>query len=232
MPQTNALQPEPPLVPYRTPGTLQRVRAELEKSDLVNWTSIAVKLGIGIPLCLLGPLLVTAILKFSERAWEADVFPRFGLLLLIVSLLLLPLLFWLDRRTNGQFFAEAHVGETDLGRAHSRGEWELRQTEALSRAYTEIALTGPRLTREAFEQLRGKPMMDQPLRMVAAEVAAELYDAGEGVAVKSLLRPDRPAGVLLPAIRHLKRLDWVGLSAKRDRIWLSSVCRERLRQAG
>lgn len=65
--------------------------------------------------------------------------------------------------------------------------------------------------------------------MLAAEVAIDLLDAGEGLPIRKLVRPDRPEAVLLGAVDYLVRCNWADTSSRRDRVWLTSPARERLR---
>jgi hypothetical protein len=94
--------------------------------------------------------------------------------------------------------------------------------------YLEFALTGPRLLWEAIDSLRGRAPVDQGLRALAAGIVVELLDAGEGKQVRELARPDRPAPDVQRAVNYLVRRNWIGISSRRDRVWLGSDVRERL----
>jgi hypothetical protein len=65
---------------------------------------------------------------------------------------------------------------------------------------------------------------------LAAEVVADLLEAGEGLPVRRLLRPDRQAAQLHCAIQYLVRRDWAGVSRRRDRVWLLTPIVQRLQR--
>jgi hypothetical protein len=72
------------------------------------------------------------------------------------------------------------------------------------------------------------PQVHQPVRVLAAEVAVELLDAGGGVQVKRLVRAGRSQAEVQWAIRYLQSRGWADVSRARDRAWLSTPTRDRL----
>jgi hypothetical protein len=221
---------EPPLtnpLPYARPTTLQRVLRELDAADRLSWTFFATKLAIGVPLCLVGPAFVTLLIKSIERNAGARLLPGFLATFCLVTLVLFPLMLWYERRTAGEFLSDAVRGEpTD--RPSSYGEYELRTTKLAWTAYVEIALTGPRLAWEVVDGSRGRSRVDPVERQLAAEIVADLFDAGQGVPTKTLFKPGRHPKQVVAAVEYLARREWIGTSKTRDRIWLSSPARERL----
>jgi hypothetical protein len=139
-----------------------------------------------------------------------------------------PLLLLLEFRTRGGFFSDSLQGETSPFTASSYGEFRLQSAKLAWLGYTEVALTGPRLVLEAVEALRGRTPMDAPLRLAAAEIVVDLFDAGEGRPVQQLVRSDRPPAVVWRAVSYLARREWVGVSTRRDRVWLATPVRHRL----
>ena len=216
-----------PAVDYARPVTVQHILRELVASEAVETSGVLMKFVIGLPLCLFGPLLITAIAKSIEAKWDGHVLPGFAVSSSAVALVLVPLMFWYERRTRGEFYGEALRGES-VERASSRGEYEMRNTTRAWIAFVEIALTGPRLVLEACDAARGRTRCGQAERTLAAEIVADLFEAGRGVPSKSLFKPGRPPRDVVSAVDSLTRLDWVGTSKARDRIWLSSRARAKL----
>jgi hypothetical protein len=223
---------QPTVIPYRTPlaGGVreQRVLNELIKSETLGWAAVAGKIALGLPPCLFGPLVVAAVAKIVESKWEANVLPGFLATWLLLTAVLLPLLMALERRTRGEFLSDAVRGETSPLAASSYGEYQLQSARFLGTAYTELALLGPRLLWDVIDWMRRRPASDTDLRATAAAIVVELLDAGQGLVVRQLVRPDRPPADVLRAIQYLLSRDWIGTSKARDRVWLLSPTRDRL----
>jgi len=221
-----------PTIDYRSPATgshrIQRVVGELSADEKLGAASVGVKLLLGVPLCLLGPLFVTALLSSIEYRAHGEWLPGFGMTFLLVTAVLVPLLMLLERRTRGQFLSDSVKGESTPWSASSYGEYELQSAKLAWIGYVEVALTGPRLVLEAVGSLRGRKPVDPPLRVAAAEIAVELFDAGEGMPLQQLVRQDRPPAYVWRAVSYLARREWVGISSRRDRVWLATPVRERL----
>lgn len=222
----------PAVLDYRTPGAAptldQRILQELLLDESLGRTAIAGKLAIGLPLCLVGPLFVTMILKAVEIKWAAEVLPGFFYLLALTSLVVVPLLFWLEHRSRGSFLSDAMQGETSPLQATSYGEYALGRERFGWIAWTEIALLGPRLCLEVLRSTAAEKPVGSHTRTVAAQIVVELLEAGEGLEVRRVLRPDGPVADVRPAIAYLVARDWIGLSRQRDRLWLLSQRRQRL----
>jgi hypothetical protein len=225
--------PHPPkIIAYRSPVTrdakAQRILNELITSESLGWAAAIGKLALGVPLCLLGPLLITVVAKVIEFKWGADVLPGFLLTWFLVTAVLVPLLMWLERRTHGEFFSDAVRGETSPFDASSYGEYQLQSAKVLGTAYTELALLGPRLLWAFIDWIMQRPGADASVRATAAAIVVDLLQAGQGLAIRELIRPDRQKVDVLRAIKYLVSRDWVGTSRQGDRVWLSTPVRERL----
>jgi hypothetical protein len=200
----------------------------LAAADSLDWAAAAGKLALGLPLCLVAPCLFTVLLKVILHRWGGDWLPGFWVSLLLVSLVVVPMLMLTERRTRGEFLNESLEGQSNPFAASSYGEYQVESTRFMATSFTEVALQGPRLLWGFIDTVRGKPAGDATLRAAAAGVVVELFDAGQGLPVKPLLRPDRPPPVLDRVIRYLLKLDWIGVSGARDRVWLLTPARERL----
>jgi hypothetical protein len=206
---------------------VQTVTQLLARGEAMGMAAAYGKLALGVVLTLIGPLLLTTIIIAIglKTRWDT---PSFGLTFSLACLVLVPLLLWYERRTRGEFLTDAVRGETSPLDASSYGEYELQKAKMAWTAYVETALLGPRLLWHVYDWARGTPAADQPVRMLAAELAVELYDANEGVQVKRLVHAGRSPTDVHLAIRYLASRQWVDTSRARDRVWLTSPTRERL----
>jgi hypothetical protein len=202
--------------------------SELVKLESLSWAAAIGKLALGIPLCLLGPFLVAAVVKSIELRAGGGVLPSFPAMWAVATVVLVPLLMWLERRTRGEFYAESVRGETSPLEASSYGEYQLQSTKFLWTAYTEIALLGPRLLWAFIDWAMQRPVANPEVRVAAAQVVVELFNAGQGVPLRQLVQPGRPPEAVNGAIRYLLARDWVGTSKRGDRVWLLTPVRERL----
>lgn len=207
---------------------LQRVQEELAKADVLGGAEIAIKLLVGIPLCLLGPLICVGILKGVEYRFRGHWLPGFGSTFFVVCLVIIPVLLWLERRSRGEFYADAVRGEGSPFDASSYGEYRLQSAKLLWIGYAELALTGPRLLWDVNDAIRGGVPMDQSLRTAAAGIVIDLLDAGEGLPLAKLVRTDRSMANVAKATIYLQQKEWVGVSSSRDRVWLASDKRKHL----
>lgn len=227
-----ATRPAATPLEYRSPATgtprVQRLAHELKVAEALGGAAVATKLAVGVPLSLIGPFLIASFLFIIDRRVQADVLPGFGMTLLLACAVVVPWLMWLERRSRGEFFLDAVRGETTPLGASSYGEYELQSAKFGWYAWTEIALTGPRLLWEAIDSLRGHAPVDQGFRLVAAEVVVELLDAGEGLPLRKLVLPERPAAMAQRVVAYLVRCQWADVSSCKDRVWLTSPVRARL----
>ncbi|TMB85904.1 MAG: hypothetical protein E6J45_14705, partial [Chloroflexi bacterium] len=147
----------------------------LARREAMGMAAAYGKLALGLLLTLIGPFLVTLIVLGcvfrSRRAATALAAPSFAATFGLACLVVVPLLLWYERRTRGRFLDDAIQGES---RAFSYGEFELQKSKLAWTAYVETALLGPRLLWHVYEWARGTPDVDQPMRVLAAEVVVEL----------------------------------------------------------
>lgn len=203
------------------------VARELMLGESLSVASAVGKLAVGVPLCLVGPMFVTLIVGWADHRIGGGGL-GFWPTLLLHSLVLVPVLMWLERRTRGRFFEDAVQGESSPSSMGSYGGYELQSTKFLWTAYTEVALVGPRLVWGVIDWGRGRPPVDPAVRLAAADLVVELFDAAAGQQVRDLVRPDRPLAVLSSAIKYLRWRGWVDVAKRRDRVWLLSETRLRL----
>ena len=146
-------------------------------------------------------------------------------------LCVLPLLYWLELRTRGNFLtdelrAQGHSIEEGVRTLwSSRGE--LRQTGALYAMYVEIFLFGPRMTIDAVRRLTARLRVGRPPIPRAAEILMFLSIADGGVAVHGLSRGESPEE-LRRTLTYLRLHDWIDVGDHGRRAWLLSTARRRL----
>lgn len=233
-------QPRPPDTPsnketrltldYRTPKTanprVQHIMQQLLVAQSLSWVGIAIKLMLGIPLCLLGPLVLA--LSIGALAPHDTRVPGFAVVFFLSTLIVFPILLFIERRTNGRFLEDSLIRSSSYLPPSTagylvRGDW----TMLLLR--TEFILYGPRLIWSVIDSLRGNTSIDPTLRRAAAEIVVDLLDRGEAMSVRELIGPNTPGPVVSAALRLLQQIGWVDLSRQRDRAWLSSRIRSRLK---
>jgi hypothetical protein len=224
------LQQQPPTLDYRSPDTgahrVQRVMRELEAAETLGAASVGVKLLLGIPLCLLAPLVVTLILKRIEWEFRSEFLPGFEATFLLAAAVLVPVLMRLARRTDGQGVGSGMTAESSRYEVTATEGFRLRSPAMEWQVYLEIVLGGPRLIRSAIDAVSGKVAVDPPLRVVAAEIAIGLLEAGESRSLRELVRPNRPPRLVARAVHYLLRRDWLCISPGRDRVWLTTPARQ------
>jgi hypothetical protein len=201
---------------------------ELVRSQSLDLAGALVKLAIGVPLCLLGPLFVAVLIEPLVLRWGGRLLPSFGTIFLVLAAVLVPLLLWLERRTKGEYFADVMREESRTPPDSVSDEFQRRDTGLAWAFFTEIALLGPRLVWAFIDWLRGRPHGDAATRIAAAQIACELFAQGEGLPLSALVRPNRPPAQVAAAVRQLLATEWMGLSVHRDRVWLSSRTHDRL----
>ena len=222
-------------IDYRSPGVgahrVQAVAEMLARGEAIGMAAAWGKLAAGTVLTLVGPFLVSVIVRgvMYKRRW--DVAPPFAATFTLVCLVVVPLLMWYERYTRGRFLEDEFSGGIGYTRPSSYGEYEMQKMRFSYLMYVETALLGPRLLWHVYDWARGTPTVHQPVRVLAAEMTVELLDAGEGLPVKRLVHSDRTPGQVHWALRYLESRDWVGVSKARDRAWLCTPVREKLANA-
>lgn len=223
-------RPAPP--DYRNPlrggDKVAWIANELAKDEALGAAAASGKLALGLAMCLIGPAFVTAVAMDIESRWDWRSAPGFGVTFLVVAAILVPILMWLERRTRGEFLADAMRGQSNPLSASSYGEFCLEQNTVIFKVYTEIALLGPRLIWNFIDWMRGKPLVDAETRLEAARIVAVLYASDGASPIVDLITPEHPRSAVVRAIRYLLAKQWIDISARRDRIWLSSRVRQRL----
>jgi hypothetical protein len=217
--------------PRRVPmSALAAVEAALALAEAQRLGALALRLLAGAPACLLPPLLLTWLIRFILLGWGVTL-PS-GSLFLVISAVVLPILFWRSSRHRTDFFADAarNVGVPAGGawRAGSYGEWEMRSAELTLAGYAEVFFWGPNIVLDAIRAWRARSGTAPELRRQAAPLVLQLMAQEKAAAIADLAAFGAP---LPRIIRYLEAHDWIGIAAKRDRIWLLTDARQRLAAA-
>jgi len=217
--------------PLRGGDSIAWIANELAKDEALGAATASGKLALGLAMCLIGPAFVTIVAMDIESRWDWRAAPGFGVTFLVCAAILIPILMRLERRTRGEFLADAMRGQSNPLSASSYGEFCLERDRVTWFVYTEIALLGPRLVWNFIDWMRGRPLVDAQTRLEAARIVAALHASDAARPIAELIAPEHPQAAVARAIRYLLGKQWIDLSARRDRIWLSSRVRQRLASA-
>jgi hypothetical protein len=134
----------------------------------------------------------------------------YGVSFALAAITLVPLLFWIERRTR-------HTTPSDLLRCTSDGECELRRSSGL----LELLSWAPRRIISARERLSGTVSAAVTTEAIATINYLRHFDGGVGTDELPTIQP-------LPVLRYLVSRDWVGVSETGDRVWLLKDARRAL----
>src|SRR4051794_4310701 len=102
----------PDVLSYKSPHAATdertaRIVRHLRTRELGSFGRIVAGYALGVPLSFFAPALITRVLAGSPR--YGPLFPSVSSLAIfaVLSLLLVPLLFWYERRTRGEYFMDA-----------------------------------------------------------------------------------------------------------------------------
>src|SRR4051794_33417597 len=102
----------PDVLPYRSPHTatdnrMARIVRHLRGRELWGFGRIIAGYVLGVPLCFVAPALITPLFAGTSR--YGPLFPSVStsFIFTVLSLVLVPLLFWYEHRTRGEYFMDA-----------------------------------------------------------------------------------------------------------------------------
>ena len=185
----------------------------------------------GVPASFLAPLILASVAFGAARHFY--VLLGFWSMFAMLAAVLVPLIYWRASLHRTDFFhdAAARQGVTisNAYRANSYGEFELRQSLLSFAAWQELFFWGPYLVIEAL----GTWCADQSVllanRQRAVQIIHELITQEAGVAPVTLRQRDELDAQFDRALSYLAKNDWIDFSQRRDRVWLLTDARERLR---
>jgi hypothetical protein len=208
-----------------------------------RWVGVGVELALGIPLSLVGPVVMTGLIWFTVLSgFQRGI--SLWLLFGICVLVMVPLEYWTEMRSRGNFLEEAIGG----GRATASGVGgqlfldfaSMMCMSNTSMYYTyygrgadpagivELMLWGPRQVLSAIHNWRLMRRFREIDLGREGRILLCLMSASTGVKIDQLMLPKETRANLVPSIAYLAYYDWVGVAEAGDKVWLLSEGRERL----
>jgi hypothetical protein len=227
----------PEVIPYRSPRAAAdertaRIVRRLRMRELGGFARIVAGYALGVPLCFLAPAMITLLLTGSGGRYGPVLPPIVspGACFVVLSILMVPLLIWYERRTRGEYFMDAlrEWGGDDgpwFGGSIHRGV----DTEGPGAILLmELFLFGPRLVIGATRSLRERSRVRHVPLALAADVLLHLLRHDGGIPPAELRDVSTEATAVRDAILYLAFFDWVDLSKDRTRIWVLTDARKAL----
>lgn len=193
----------------------------------------------GTPLSFLGPLFLTVIVWFICRRWYpiegSDFQISFKLFFLGISLIVLPLLYHLEWRTNGTFRADlSNAVDVPAGTATSlyvagggvmAAGVMAANSRSIASALVEVFLGGPRLVLGGLCKQRFAKRLASARTVRTERVIEELLRRDKGIESTNLLQGDEKMEDLMPSLAYLSYFDWIGVGKGWAKVWLFSESR-------
>lgn len=176
----------------------------------------------GSLMSLLGPLCVATFmwLGFARGSGQMS----WGVCFAISVLIVVPLVFGIERLTRGSFLEDTAGNFTYSGSWFATG---LAGRGMLGVLLVEIWLWGPRMVFAAWDRFGKTQSSTNADRKVAAAIVCKLLAQEGGLPAVEVLE-GIPEIDSVPALAFLLCHDWVGISKDGSRIWLDSTARKLL----
>ena len=188
-------------------------------------------LGGGLMLMLVFGVVLAVVLKFlGFFVFGLDFSVTAWLILYLVALV--PFLVWTERRARGGFFTFAS-GDVDVTRDSDGDDYLLERGAAHLNSAVNALLWPPRAFVAGLHAVRGVP--ERGLDLVLPEAADTLtlmLTLDGGVKIKDLVPADADPMGLMPVLKWLDAHDYIGISTKGDRVWVSSPAKKRFVEEG
>ena len=213
----------PDVIPYRSPGrapptSLTGILHHLRLREQLRFARITLLFLLGIPLSFVAPAAI-AFLVARDSHW-LDVF-------LISTVVVIPLLYWYERRTRGEFAMDAlRSWSGGLASASSYGEHEMNRAAGEWILSVEILLFGPRLVMTAAQDLRERARLKQVPLVQVAHTLHRLVQSDHGMEPAALAAATDDIRGTLDAILYLVFHEWIDISKDRRRVWALSHSRK------
>lgn len=206
----------------------ERVYATMLKRHTVDPQLAWALIGGGVVILFIVGVVFAFILSILSAILFDDGF-GFRAWLLIYLVALVPLLIWQERRTRGGFFTFAQP-DVDLTRDRDNlGEYLLERSKSNATAIVEGFMWAPRAIFAGVRAIRG--IRETGLDLVlpeAADLLTLLLSLDGGVKIKDLAPPGQDPMQLMPTLKWLDAHDYIGISTRGDRVWVSTFAKKRL----
>lgn len=214
---------------YRSPQThehrVQKVLTELSQDEVIGLMTTILKVVVGVPLCFLLPLLVTAILKRGDYRFHVHALPDFGILFAVFSLIAIPILFWFQRHGKQQLLWDNLQYEPELPRYGNQVMWTAGHVFLL----LEVALFGPKLLWSVWDAFDTRGRIDPPTRTAAAALVVSMLEADRAFPISGFVSAQFTREEIISALKYLNQRGWITFSRKQDRVRLSSSVRKQFK---
>lgn len=226
------------------PIGLDTITRILDDRAATRRVSDAAQIGMGIPLCFVGPFFLGTILWFVAGALFRTWMP-WTTAFFIASVVVIPLLFRLERKTGGLYLSESVHAIRDRfpdaaplilgGRVGAGGmtgralATVIMNPEGVAAMFVEVFLAGPRMVLRGWSHRRLANALERVNRMRTAEAVSKLLSRTTGMSPEELVKEGETVSDVTPSLTWLSFYGWIGVSAKADRVFLFTESRETLR---
>lgn len=224
----------------------ETIRQELDERSESRRISDIARIVFGIPICFLGPLVISSILWFAYFMLFRSAL-SFSWFFLGLSGLMIPLLFRMERKTGGNYLGESMrvIGERYpdarpliysgyLGTASMTSlalATVIMNPGTTSTLIVEVFLTGPRMVLRGRSNRKLATALERVDKVRTAEVVSKMLSRVGGMPPGELLKDGETISDVLPSVTWLSFYGWIGVTAKVDRVFLFTESREALRAA-
>jgi hypothetical protein len=211
------------------------VASLLKRRDRLFHLKILGMLTLGLPLLFVAPGLLASFLDVCLTHAAVGNDHTWRLLLIACSVVVIPLLFWIELGTDGRFFEmqATFLGPADdypFAHLSSYGDYQMRQQEGAIIGFTEIMLFAPRLVLGALRPLRIRRVIGPVDVSLASHVLTTLLSNEQGLETVELLPPGRTPEQLQCALAYLAFHEWIGVAKDGRRTWALTETRQLLRK--
>jgi len=220
---------------------VQHVLWHFERRERLQRLKATALIAFGIPLSLLGPLILATMFWLAQGLAHRSFDLAFGLpwfhLFIALTIIMVPLLYLLELRTDSDYMTTVFrkrvtYGVSGIlaapGPAREVGAISsvFANPRTISSVFVEFFLAGPRMAIAGWRQGRLARRVRLAKRERAASIVALLLQRDSGVEIASLIDDGESADAVLPSVAYLKFHRWVAVGEEYKRIWLHSESRE------
>jgi hypothetical protein len=228
------------------PIGIETIRRHLDERAELRRRTEAMQIALGIPLCLVGPVVIGTML-WAASSMLIHTWLPWWLIVSGLSMVMIPLLFRMERKTGGDYLSES-MREISVRYPDARlimsGEYlgvsaaaglglatVIMNPGTVSAMFVEVFLAGPRMVLRSRSQRRMAKALERVDKHRTAEVVSKMLSRVGGMPPEELLKDGARIGDVLPSVTWLSFYGWIGVTAKVDRVFLFTESREALRAA-
>ena len=214
---------------------VQHIAEQLVRRERRHGLKIRAMLVFGGPLSFLGPLAVATMfwiaLKYGFRSSGFAEGVTWLDLFVGLSVIMIPLLYGMEMRTQGGFRTDLSDVIPVPGVAlvmGSRGAVPILMlnARATSSVFVEFFLLGPRLVLSGLRQRGLSRSVRLGDRQEAAAILERLSNRDDGIQTNGLLSESESVEKLLPTLAYLAYHQWIGVGETWQRLWLLTASRQ------